>query len=144
MNVDLFGNAIIEEQDLDVKVKKKSPFDYITNIAKKTQPEDYEDYNPFLTNLSFSQRKDLVVYANEMNKYHLLENQSQFDFYYYGLPKKNLFAKWSKKDDYQYIDDIKEYYQVAEKVALTYLKVLTTEQKEAISNDVKRQKGGKE
>lgn len=143
MNIDLFGNAIVEDIEIDVKVKKKSPFDFINYIAKKTEPEDFEDYNPFLTNLSFSQRQDLVIYANEMNRYHNLDNHSQFDFYFYGLPKKNLFAKWSKKDDYDYIDVVKEYYGVADKTAISYLKVLTTEQKEIINDTVKSSKGGK-
>ena len=144
MNVDLFGNAIIDDIQPDVKVKKKNPFDFINNIAKKVEPEDYEDYNPFLTNLSFSQRQDLVIYANEMNKYHSLDNHSQFDFYYYGLPKKNLFSKWSKKSEHDYIDSVKEYYNVPESVALNYLKVLTVEQKEYIQSHIGSRKGGKE
>ena len=143
MNVDLFGNAIVEEEIHEVKVKKQSPFEYINDIAKKHHPDDFENYNPFITNLSFSQRKDLVIYANEMNKYHQLINQSQFDFYYYGLPKKNLFAKWNKKDEYQFIDEVKEYYNVADKTALSYLKVLTTEQTEEIVEYVRSRKGGK-
>lgn len=143
MNVDLFGNAIVEEQDFEVKVKKQSPFDFINDISKKHRPEDFENYNPFITNLSFSQRKDLVIFANEMNKYHQLLNQPQFDFYYYGLPKKNLFAKWNKKDNYDCLDDIKEYFGVNTRVAVSYLKVLTTEQKKMITDDINQREGGK-
>ena len=144
MNIDLFGNAIINDEVIETKVKRKNPFDFINNIAKKIEPEDYDDYNPFLTNLSFSQRQDLVIFANEMNKYHSLDNHSQFDFYYYGLPKKNLFSKWNKKSEHEYVDSIKEYFNVPETVALNYLKVLTVEQKHQIAAHVKTQKGGKE
>ena len=143
MNIDLFGNAIIEDLEETAKPKSVNPFDFINNIAKKTQPDSFDDYNPFLTNLSFSQRKDLVVYANEMNRYYDLPNECQFDFYFHSLPKKNLFAKWSKKINVEHLESIKAYYEVSDKVALQYNKTLTEEQKQEIVHFVRVRNGGK-
>lgn len=143
MNVDLFGNAIVEDVEYSTQKQSINPFDYVKHIGNKTRPETCEDYNPFLTNLSFSQRKDTVIYANEMNRYHNLGNLEQFDFYYHSLPKKNLFAKWNKKSKYEYVDAIKEYYGVSETVALSYEKSLTFEQKDYIIDFLSKQKGGK-
>lgn len=143
MKIDLFGNAVVEDFEETQKVSKKSPFDYVNDIAKKTYPNSFEDYNAFLTNLSFSQRNDLVIFANEMNRYYELPEQCQFDFYYHSLPKKNLFAKWAKKVNVENLDSIKEFYDVSEKVALQYEKVLTEEQKEKIVRNIKERYGGK-
>lgn len=143
MNIDLFGNVIAEVEELDVKVSKPSPFSYNNAIADKHYPQDMSGFNAYLTNLSFSQRKDTIFYANEMNKYHALTDQAQFDFYYHSLPKKKYFAKWAKATEDKHLDDVKSYYNVSKKVALEYLKTLTKEQIKTIVDFNKNKEGGK-
>ena len=143
MNVDLFGNIIVEEQPYEVKVQKKNPFDYTKDIGDKSYPDDFKDYNPWLTNSSFSQRKDTIIYANEMNKYHQLGHREQFDFYYHSLPKKKYFAKWAKAVKSEYTDAIMWYFDVSYKVAKQYEKVLKKEQMESITIKYNNRKGGK-
>ena len=144
MNIDLFGNVIQEEEEFVLeKTSKPSPFSYSDNIAKKNYPEDFSGYSPFLFNLQLSQRQDLVVFANEMNKYHNLPERSQFDFYYHALPKKSLYAKWSKGSKSKNWEYISEYFGCSLKVAKEYDRVLTKEQISEIKKDLDNRKGGR-
>ena len=143
MEIDLFGNVITPNEEVEAKVSKPSPFSYTNNIADKNYPTDFSGYNPYLANLSFSQRKDTVFYANEMNKYHALTEQAQFDFYYYSLPKKKYFAKWAKASEDKHLDDIISFYNVSKRVALDYLKTLTKDQIKTITDFNKNKEGGK-
>ena len=143
MNIDLFGNIIQEEEELVVKPSKPSPFSYTDNIAKKKYPTDLSGYSPFLFNLQLSQREDLVIYANEMNKFHNLPEHAQFDFYFHALPKKNLFAKWSKASKSKNWEYISEYFECSMRVAKEYDRVLNNDQIKAIKNDLDKRKGGR-
>ena len=143
MNVDLFGNIIVEEQEVNITTYKRSPFDFNNDISDKNYPDEFKDYNPFLTNASFSQRKDTVIYANELNKYHTLGKREQFDFYYYTLPKKKYFAKWAKAVKSDYTDSIIWYFNVSYKVAKQYEKVLKKEQMDMILEKFNNRKGGR-
>lgn len=143
MNIDLFGNLIVEEEVEVVKVKPPSPFDYINQISKKEYPETLEGYAPYIVNLAYSQRKDAVIYANEMNKYSGLSDRAQFDFYYYALPKKNFFSKWAKGTKSDYTSAIGWYYNTSHKVAKQYERVLRKEELENILNKYNIRKGGR-
>ena len=142
MQVDLFGNLIVEEQEVSLKQTKPSPFSFTNNVANKKYPESLDGFSPWLFNVSYSQRSETVYHANEMNKYFSLPEKAQFDFYYYSLPKKNFFAKWAKADKVDHIDQICAYYACSEKEALAYAKVLTDTQLTQISQWVDQSKGG--
>jgi hypothetical protein len=143
MQIDLFGNVIVEETEEEVKVTKPSPFEYTAAIADKNYPESLEYYDPWLTNLSFSQRNDTIFFANEINKYHQLGNKEQFDFYYYGLPKKKYFAKWAKKMKSDNTHMIMDYFNVSFKVAKQYEQILRPQELDKIKNWFENKKGGK-
>ena len=142
MQVDLFGNLIVEEPEYSLKINKKNPFDYTKDIGDKTYPDDFSGYNAWLTNSSFSQRNDTVFHANEINKYHRLGNKEQFDFYYYSLPKKKYFAKWAKASKIEHIDSICAYYDCSEREAMSYIKVLKEDQLTQIIQWFDQSKGG--
>tara|TARA_E500000318_G_scaffold4387_1_gene4606 strand:+ start:2911 stop:3342 length:432 start_codon:yes stop_codon:yes gene_type:complete len=143
MEIDLFGNIIQQEKDYNTETSSDSPFVYMNNISKKDYPDSLEGYNPFLTNLGFSQRQDTVLYANEMNKYADLPIEAQFDFYFYSLPKKNYFAKWAKKMKREETEMIMEYFKVSYKVAKQYEKILEEKQLQQIKKWYETRKGGK-
>lgn len=143
MEIDLFGNIVHKETEVDFIVEKESPFVYMNYISNKTYPERLDGYNCFLTNLGFSQRQDAVIFANEMNKYAELNIKEQFDFYFYSLPKKNYFAKWAKKLKTEDTQMIMEYFNVSYKVAKQYEKILKQEQLEQIKKWYETRKGGK-
>jgi len=142
MQVDLFGNLIIEDKPVEKKVVKPSPFSFVNNIADKKYPENLDGFSPYLINLAFSQRQDTVYFANEMNKYHSLPERSQFDFYFHGLPKKPLFAKWAKASKQENLDAIQQYYSCSIKEAQSYLKVLTASQIGEIEEWYENHEGG--
>jgi len=143
MKTDLFGNIIHEEEEVSVKQTKPSPFSFINNISSKKYPDgSFDDYVPYLTNLSFSQRKDTIFYANEMNKNVEMSKKMHFDFYFHSLPKRNYFAKWAKNSE-DNLESIKEYYGCSSNVAKQYAKTLTEDQKKQISEWFKKSKGGK-
>jgi len=143
VKIDLFGNAIQEYIDEVQQPKKKSPFDFIKSIGSKKKQEDLEGYNKWIINAAFSMRKDTVIYANEMNRYPDLSEQEQHDFYFHGLPNRSYFAKWAKATKIEKLETIMEYYEVSEKVAKDYLKILTSEQVTKIEKEIERRKGGK-
>ena len=144
MNIDLFGNVIQEEEEFVVeKPKAPSPFSYSNNIGDKKYPDTLEGYNPFLLNLSFSQRKDSVVFANEMNKYHELSDKAQFDFFFHSMPKRKYFAKWAKGVKHENTEAVSEYYKVSKKTAIEYQKVLKPEQEQQIVDWFETRQGGK-
>ena len=144
MEIDIFGNVIVEEQSFEeVKPQKPSPFEFTKSISSKNYPQTLEGFSPWLTNSSFSQRKDTVMYANEMNRYHQLSDKEQFDFYFHAMPKGNYFAKWAKEVKSKYSDAIMWYFDVSYKVAKQYEKVLKKDQMESILKIHEKREGGK-
>lgn len=143
MEIDLFGNVILKEQEYDIKIDQESPFVYMNYISNKKYPETLNGYNSFLTNLGFSQRQETVLYANELNKYSNLTDKAQFDFYYHSLPKRNYFAKWAKHMKNENTQMIMEYFKVSYKVAKQYEKILQDEQLKQIKKWYDTRKGGK-
>ena len=142
MQVDIFGNLIVEDKVVETKKTKPSPFTFVNNISDKKYPVSLDGFSPYLMNLAFSQRQDTVIFANEMNKYHGLSERSQFDFYFYGLPKKSYFSKWAKASKDESLDAICKYYNCSSKEAKSYLKVLTQSQIQKIEEWFERCEGG--
>lgn len=93
--------------------EKMSPFEIASCINEKkgVLEADEVGYNSFIINKVYSNTADSIMFANEMNRYWSLSPQQQFDFYYYGLPKKRRYGKWNKcEDDEKAIQLIQEYY----------------------------------
>ena len=140
--IDLFGNIIIEEQE-EAKVSKPSPFEYITKIRKKQYPDGFDGYNKYLIDAAFSQRKDTVMFANELNRHHNISDQASFDYYYHLLPKGNYFSKWAKMEKNQHTKMIMEFFLVSFKVAKQYEKLLRKQDLEKIIKWYNNKEGGK-
>jgi Holliday junction resolvase RusA-like endonuclease len=121
-------------------------FDYLNSInysKKDIMVDDIaeDEYNPFMVNRSLSYFQDTILYANEMNKYHHLDNRLQFDFLINIVRKRKRFSKWSKNTDPDALNIVKEYYGYSNEKARQALSVLSNEQ---ISELKKRMfKGGK-
>lgn len=143
MNVDLFGNLIVEEVEEVFKPIKKNPFDYVGYIGDKKYPDDLTGYNSWLINSGFSQRKDTVFAANEMNKYHNLGDREQFDFYYHSLPKRKYFAKWAKSTKSDCQAAIMAYYHVGPQKADEFERVLKKDQIKSIIDWYVNKEGGR-
>lgn len=108
--------------------EKMSPFDIASHINEKKGVLDVEEvgYETYMINRVFSNTGDSVLFANELNiRWGNLTKQQQFDFYYYGLPKKKRFGKWHKnQDDKASLELIQDYYGYSRRKAKDVLELL--------------------
>ena len=123
-----------------------SPFDYLNaiNTTKKDVMVDdttEKAYNSFMVNRSLSYFPDTVLAANEMNRYHQIDNLLQFHFLINIIRRRKRFSKWDKKKNDSDVEVIKEYYGYNEEKALQVLNILSTEQIHELHNKVN--KGGR-
>jgi hypothetical protein len=123
-----------------------TPFDYLNAISttKKNLIVDEETekaYNSFMVNRSLSYFQDTVIFANEMNRYHHLDNKCKFDFLINTIRKRKRFSKWFKADNSDTIEVIKEYYGYSNEKARQVQSLLNETQIETIKQKV--YKGGR-
>lgn len=111
-----------------------SPFDYSKEIllGKKQLIVDEvteKAYVPFLTNRSLSYHYDCVLFANEMNQRHGLDNKLQNDFLLNTVrSRKRPFAKWAKSEKSEDIECIKQVFGLSDSKAYEALRLLNKEQ----------------
>ena len=117
-----------------------NPFDYVTSInyTKKDIMEDEKTYNGFMVNRSLSYFSDTVVLANEMNRYHHLDNRLQYQFLINIVRKRKRFSKWAKPETHNDVDVVKEYYGYSNEKAQQVLSLLSTTQLEKLKEKVSR------
>ena len=85
-------------------------------------------YPAIIVNKCLSGSLDAVLFANEMNKSHHLDQKLQYDFYINSLRKKKRFAPWLKKGKVEDIDAVKKYYGYSSEKAQQAMRILTKEQ----------------
>jgi hypothetical protein len=123
-----------------------NPFDYVNSINSNKKDimvddESEKGYVPFIINRQLSYFADTVFFANEMNRYHLIDNKLQFHFLLNITRKRKRFAKWSKPEEHIDLEAVKEYYGYSNEKARSSLTLLTPNQLTSIRNKV--YKGGK-
>ena len=123
-----------------------NPFEYLNSInytKKDIMVDDISEknYNAFMVNRSLSYFPDTVLAANEMNRYHQIENRLQFDFLINIIRKRKRFSKWDKKQIDSDIEVIKEYYGYSNTKAHQVLTLLTPDQMKELYKKV--YKGGR-
>lgn len=123
------------------------PFDFVNsiNFTKKNlmRGSDNDElseksYAPYLTNKSLSYFTDTLLYANEMNRMHFLDNKLQYEFFLNSIRKKKRFAKWAKADKNDDLVMISEYYQISLSKAKEAIRILSTEQLSTIRNKMEQ------
>lgn len=111
-----------------------NPFDYVNSVLqnKKNLIVDElteKDYQPFLVNRTLSYHKDCVMYANEMNRRHLLDKKLQYDFFLNTIrSQKRPFAKWVKVEKSEDLECIKQIFGFSNQKARDALRLLSNEQ----------------
>jgi len=102
------------------------------NFTKKNliqeDPSVKKDYPPYIINRCLSGHIDCVMFANEMNKYHFLDKDMQYEFYINILRKRKRFSPWIRKDKVSDIECVKSYYGYSNEKASQALKILSPEQ----------------
>ena len=91
-------------------------------------PHLAKEYPPYIINRCFSGHMDAVMYAQEMNKYHFLDKDLQYNFYLNILRKRKRFSPWIRKDKDSDLDIVKSYYGYSNEKARQVMKILSTEQ----------------
>lgn len=92
-----------------------NPFDFI-NAINDTKKDIMIDeaaekaYNPWVVNHTLSYFNDTVLLANEMNRYHHLDNHPQFSFLINTVRKRKRFSKWMKPVKSDDLEVVKAYY----------------------------------
>ena len=123
-----------------------NPFDYLNSInttKKNVITDDITEkaYNSFMVNRSLSYFNDTVILANEMNRYHHLDNKLQFDFLINMVRKRKRFSKWIKPQIESDIEVVKKYYGYSNEKARQILPLLSPEQINGLKKKVN--KGGR-
>ena len=98
-------------------------------------------YPSIIVNKCLAPFPDTILYVNELNRMHWLDNRLQYDFLINSLRKRKRFAKWMKVSKIKNLDVVKEYYGYSNEKAKMALDVLTEEQLKIIK--IKLTKGGK-
>ena len=99
-------------------------------------------YPPLVINKCLSMFYDCIAQANEMNGYHFLDKDVQFNFFINSIRKKKRFGgKWLKQNVLKDIEYVKEYYDYSNEKAREALSILTKEQIELIKLSI--DKGGR-
>ena len=111
------------------------------NFTKEDLTNDIREYPPFIVNKCLSGHMDCIMYANEMNKYHFLDKDMQFNFYINTLRKRKRFSPWIRKDKDSDLELVKSYYGYSNEKAAQALKILSNEQIEFIKQRLET--GGK-
>ena len=87
-----------------------------------------KEYPPFIVNKCLSGHLDCVLFANEMNKYHFLDKDMQYNFYLNILRKRKRFSPWLRKEKVSDLEFVKQYYGYSNEKASQVLKILSNEQ----------------
>ena len=123
-----------------------NPFENLNAINMTKQDIMVDDiaekgYNSFIVNRSLSYFNDTVLYANEMNVNHHIDNRLQFDFFINIVRKKKRFSKFMKPETVSDVEAVKEYYGYSNEKAKSALTLLTSDQ----INELKKKvyKGGR-
>ena len=123
-----------------------NPFEYLNAINMTKENIMVDDitekaYNSFIVNRSLSYFNDTILYANEMNVNHHIDNRLQFDFFINIVRKKKRFSKFMKPETVSDVEAVKEYYGYSNEKAKSALTLLTSDQ----INELKKKvyKGGR-
>ena len=123
-----------------------NPFEYLNAINHTKQNIMVDDlaeksYNSFMVNRGLSYFSDTVLMANEMNRYHHIDNRLQFDFFINIIRKKKRFSKWNKPEIVSDVEVVKQYYGYSNEKSRQVLSLLTSEQIDELKKKV--YKGGR-
>jgi hypothetical protein len=112
-------------------------YDFVNaiNFTKKDLLTDTENdelaeksYVPFVVNRSLSYFPDTILYANEMNMNHHLDNKLQFHYLINSIRPKKRFSKWAKRQDSDDLEVVKQYFGYNNTKAEQALSLLSPDQ----------------
>lgn len=103
--------------------------------------QDVKKYDAFIVNKALSFHVDCTLYANQMNLYHELDNDLQFQYLLNAIRSmKRKYQPWQKAEVNKDLEPIKEYFGFSNEKAKQALRVLNDEHITLIKE--KTNKGG--
>jgi hypothetical protein len=122
-----------------------SPFDFVNDITygKKNLIGKEDDlaeklYQPFLVNKSLSYFSDTIMYANEMNRRHGLDNKLQYQYLLNSIRPSRRYAKWVKKVGNSDFEAVQEYFKYSNEKTFEALSLLSSDQISLIKEKLKK------
>lgn len=97
-----------------------------THHDQSIDPTFEKSYVPFIVNKALSQHYDCVLYANQMNMCPSTDKLLQYHYLLNSIRAyKRPFQKWSKKEEIEDLEAVKEFYKFSNEKAKEALRVLT-------------------
>lgn len=118
--------------------KKLNLFDAIGSLSTKdtSKRDEYMDlYQGYMANKYFSNFRDTVLFANEMNILWNTPKDMNYDFYFHVLPKAKRYGKWYKMSQDDDVQVIMKAYGYNRQKALSVLPILANKIDE-IKNEI--------
>lgn len=91
-------------------------------------PTTHKEYSPYIINRCLSGTIDSLMYANEMNLNHFLDNKLQYDFFINSLRTRKRYSPWLNKDKLKDLELVKSYYGYSNEKARQALNILSQDQ----------------
>ena len=98
------------------------------NFTKEDLSYDMKTYPPYIINRCLSGFIDTIMFANEMNRYHNLDNDMQYSFHLNSVRRRKRFSPWLRKDKVNDLECVKQYYGYSNEKASQALKILDKQQ----------------
>ena len=111
------------------------------NLMDSDDPMWEKKYSPYIINKCISPFNDTIMFVNEINMRHHLENKLQYDFLLNTIRPKNRFAPWVRGSKIKDLEFIKEYYGYSNEKAKVALQILSNDQIKTIKDSLS--KGGR-
>lgn len=111
------------------------------NLMDSDDPMWEKKYPAYVVNHILSSFQDTIMFANEMNVHHQIDNKLKFDFFINTIRSRKRFAPWLKANKIKDLEYVKEYYGYSDEKAKSALELLSDEQITAIKDSLN--KGGR-
>lgn len=121
-----------------------TPFDFVNAINSRSKKDIMDDdaaeseYVPYVVNKALSYFTDTVMYANEMNRSGHLPKKLQFHYLLNTIRPGKRYAKWTKKEDSENFELVKQYYGFNDEKARQALTILSDQQISTIKTTLTR------
>lgn len=93
--------------------------------------EDYDTvkkkYPAYVVNRCLSFFPDTLIQSNNMNRYHHLDKDMQYEYLLHSIRPRKRYSPWQKKVEHADLDLIKEYYGYSNAKAYEILDLLSEE-----------------
>ncbi len=126
-----------------------TPFDFLNainqskeNLMVGTDNDELAEktYNAYIVNKGLSFFSDTILYSNEMNFRHFLDNTPQFLYLLNTIRPRKRYSKWFKNEVVEDINVISEYFGYSYAKAKQVKNLITSEQLQMMKQKI--QKGG--